>query len=151
VSVEYAEQQRALQRLAEDCDTFPLGLNPSWMFGSGARDAEDGEEDSRQKAIAKLRETDVFYVFPTPWAPVLGWRPLGGRRILSESALSFLGFGVATASAYVGVERSPTGWRYLREDRGFQHSWLAIMITVLGFNLFGDGPAQHPGSRGVSR
>ena len=62
-----------------------------------------------------------------------------GFIILVESTLSFLGFGVEPTTPSWGWALA-TGTRYLRSDPWLSTvAGLAIMITVLGFNLMGDG------------
>jgi peptide/nickel transport system permease protein len=80
------------------------------------------------------------HLLPNVLAPVLViWTLEVARVILMESALSFLGLGVPPPT--------PTWGRMLSEGRDYLTvaGWiatfpgLAIMITVLGINLFGDG------------
>ena len=93
-----------------------------------------------------------YHVFRNTWAPVLVLVTLGmGTAILSESALSFLGFGVQPPSPTWGWTLS-YGMRFLRDDAWLSTvPGLAIMITVLGFNLFGDGLRNILDPRGISR
>ena len=61
-------------------------------------------------------------------------------NILFEAALSFLGVGVHAAHGVVGRRCSPTPPRYLQIAPNFMiFPGLAIFVTVLAFNLFGDG------------
>jgi len=106
----------------------------------------------RQKAIAKLRETDVFYVFRNTWAPVLVLATLGmGRRSSPSQRFSFLGFGVQPPAPTWGWTLS-YGMRYLRED-----PWLSSIPGLANHDHrarlqpLRRRAAQHPGSRGVSR
>ena len=91
-------------------------------------------------------------ILPNTLGPVLVLATLGlGTAIIAESGLSFLGFGVEPATPSWGWALA-TGTRYLRSD-----PWLstvagsAIMITVLGFNLFGDGLRDRLDPRSVVR
>ena len=91
-------------------------------------------------------------ILPNVVGPVIVLATLGlGTAIIAESGLSFLGFGVEPPTPTWGWTLS-YGTRYLRA-----HPWLstvsglAIMITVLGFNLFGDGLRDQLDPRGVSR
>ncbi len=92
------------------------------------------------------------HILPNTLAPVVVLATLGlGTAIIAESGLSFLGFGVEPTTPSWGWTLA-TGTRYLRSD-----PWLstvagsAIMITVLGFNLFGDGLRDRLDPRGVTR
>jgi peptide/nickel transport system permease protein len=91
-------------------------------------------------------------ILPNTLGPVLVLATLGlGTAIIAESGLSFLGFGVEPATPSWGWALA-TGTRYLRSD-----PWLstvagsAIMLTVLGFNLFGDGLRDRLDPRSVMR
>lgn len=101
------------------------------------------ERDYVQAATA-LGSTDprilIKHVFPSVISPLVVMVSLGtGSAILVEASLSFLGLGVAPPTAT---------WGSMITD-GKQHmdiapwisvvSGLAIAITVLGFNLLGDG------------
>ena len=82
----------------------------------------------------------VRHVLPNVFAPIVViWTLEVARVILMESALSFLGLGVPPPT--------PTWGRMLAEGRDYltMAGWiatfpgLAIMVTVLGINFFGDG------------
>jgi peptide/nickel transport system permease protein len=82
----------------------------------------------------------VRHLLPNLMAPIIViWTLEIARIILLESALSFLGLGVPPPT--------PTWGRMLAEGRGYLTlaGWisifpgLAIMVTVLGINLLGDG------------
>jgi peptide/nickel transport system permease protein len=82
-----------------------------------------------------------FHILPNTLTPVVVYGTLGiASVILSEAALSFLGLGT--------TEQTVPSWgKMLNESRAFMRSapWMpfwpgmAILITVLGFNLLGDG------------
>jgi peptide/nickel transport system permease protein len=79
-------------------------------------------------------------ILPNTLGPVVVLATLGiGTAIVAESGLSFLGFGVQPPTPTWGWTLA-YGMRFLRSD-----VWLStipglfIMMTVLGFNLFGDG------------
>lgn len=83
----------------------------------------------------------VRHILPNIIAPVIVLATLGlGSIILAEASLSFLGLGSAQ-------QATPSWGKMLTESRAFIRSawWmpfypgLAILITVLGFNLLGDG------------
>lgn len=80
------------------------------------------------------------HVLRNIWGPAVVFATLSlGTAILTESALSFLGFGAAPPTPTWGWIMA-YGLRYLRTDPWFSIvPGLAIMITVLGFNLLGDG------------
>ena len=88
-----------------------------------------------------LSDTEIIFeeVFPNTVAPlIVQFTVFTARAILAESTLSFLGLGVKPTT--------PTWGALLGQGRGFitQAWWIsvipgiAIMITVLGINLFGD-------------
>ena len=79
-------------------------------------------------------------VLPASLGPIVVLATLGiGTALVAESGLSFLGFGVQPPTPTWGWTLS-YGLRFLRTS-----AWLStvpglfIMISVLGFNLFGDG------------
>lgn len=83
----------------------------------------------------------VRHILPNVLTPLIVYVTLGiGSTILSEAALSFLGLGSAQQS-------TPSWGKMLTESRGFiRAAWwmpfypgMAILLTVLGFNLLGDG------------
>ena len=91
-------------------------------------------------------------ILPNAWGPVLVLATLGlGNAILTESALSFLGFGVPPPQPTWGWTLA-YGTRFMRSE-----PWLAIisgmtiMVTVLGFNLLGDGLRDLLDPKGFSR
>lgn len=76
-----------------------------------------------------------------------------GTAIVAESGLSFLGFGIQPPAPTWGWTLA-YGMRYLRTDLWLAtFPGLAIMLTVLGFNLLGDGlrdrldPKGHAGRK----
>jgi ABC-type dipeptide/oligopeptide/nickel transport system permease subunit len=82
-----------------------------------------------------------YHVLPNVITPVVVYITLGiGGIILAEASLSFLGLGAAQ-------QATPSWGKMLTESRAFIRSawWmpffpgLAILLTVLGFNLLGDG------------
>jgi peptide/nickel transport system permease protein len=80
------------------------------------------------------------YIWPNSMAPILvsATAALGGL-ILAEAGLSFLGLGVQPPTPSWGMMLS-TGRAYM-QSTPLVAMWpgLAIFITVLGFNLLGDG------------
>ncbi len=81
------------------------------------------------------------HILPNIIAPLVIYTTLGiGSVILAEASLSFLGLGSAQ-------QATPSWGKMLTESRAFIRSawWmpfypgLAIFLTVLGFNLLGDG------------
>jgi peptide/nickel transport system permease protein len=80
------------------------------------------------------------HLLPNSLAPILVIATLGlGNAILAEAALSFLGLGIQPPEASWGSMLN-FGMQFLRDA-----PWLtifpgiAIFLTVLGFNLIGDG------------
>ncbi|MEM0027613.1 MAG: ABC transporter permease [Ignisphaera sp.] len=79
------------------------------------------------------------HIFPNILTPLVTQATLDiGSAILEASALSFLGVGIPPPTPEWGFLVSE-GWQYI--SRAWWISFfpgLAILITVLGFNLFGD-------------
>jgi peptide/nickel transport system permease protein len=95
----------------------------------------------------------VWHIWPNCLQPIVVQATLGvGVAILVGAAASFLGVGVQPPSADWGQMIS-TGHQYI-----FTNWWMsvppgvAIMLTVMGFNLLGDGlrDALDPRLRGVA-
>ena len=90
---------------------------------------------------ANDRQIMFRHMLPNMLTPLVVYGTLGiAGIILQEAALSFLGLGTADAS-------TPSWGKMLNDSRAFMRTawWfplfpgLAILITVLGFNLLGDG------------
>lgn len=80
------------------------------------------------------------HVLANAWAPIIVLATLSiGQAIIYAAGLSFIGLGTQPPNADWGVMLS-SGREYLRDAPwlGF-FPGLAILITVLAFNLFGDG------------
>lgn len=82
----------------------------------------------------------IQHILPNIIAPVIVYTTLGlGSIILAEASLSFLGLGSAQ-------QATPSWGKMLTESRAFIRSawWMpfypgmAILVTVMGFNLLGD-------------
>lgn len=87
------------------------------------------------------RHLDIIlrHILPNAMGPILALAiPSGGRMILAEAALSFLGLGVQPPTAtWGGILADGRG--YLRASPWLSIApGLAIMITVLGMNLIGE-------------
>jgi peptide/nickel transport system permease protein len=80
------------------------------------------------------------HILPNVLSPVIILATLGmGTAVVAESTLSFLGMGVQPPAPSWGWTLA-FGTRYLRDaPHVATFSGLAIMATVLGFNLLGDG------------
>ncbi len=95
----------------------------------------------------------LWHIWPNCFQPIIVQATLGvGVAILVGAAASFLGVGVQPPTSDWGQMIS-TGHQYI-----FTNWWLsvppglAIMFTVMGFNLLGDGlrDALDPRLRGVN-
>jgi len=91
-------------------------------------------------------------ILPNALGPIIVLASLGlGTAIISESALSFLGFGLPPPTPTWGWTLA-YGTKFMRDA-----PWLSIisgatiMITVLGFNLLGDGLRDVLDPRQLSR
>jgi peptide/nickel transport system permease protein len=80
------------------------------------------------------------HILPNAVAPLVVLATLGiGTAITTEAALSFLGVGVPPPTPSWGATLA-FGLSYMRDSPHLAtFPGLAIMITVLGFNLLGDG------------
>ncbi|MFU8868226.1 ABC transporter permease [Natronococcus sp.] len=96
--------------------------------------------EAARAAGVKDRNIILRHIIPNSFAPVLVYASLQiGVTILIVAGLSFLGFGAQPPT--------PDWGEMLNTSHGYMHSnvWLsiwpglAIMITIMGFNLFGDG------------
>ena len=80
------------------------------------------------------------HILPNAWAPLLVAFTLDiGGTILSASGLSFLGLGAAPYTAEWGLMISESRVAFQRAPHMMLYPGLAIAVTVLGFNLLGDG------------
>jgi peptide/nickel transport system permease protein len=82
----------------------------------------------------------LLHVLPNVLSPLIVNSTLNfARAILAEASLSFLGLGAQPPTPSWGLMAS-TGRQYLQtEPHIATFPGLAIMLTVLGFNLLGDG------------
>lgn len=80
------------------------------------------------------------HILPNVVAPVIVLATLGmGNAIVSESTLSFLGLGAQPPTPTWGYTLA-FGMKFLQQAPHMStYPGLAIMISVLGFNLLGDG------------
>ena len=80
------------------------------------------------------------HILPNAWAPLLVAFTLDiGGTILSASGLSFLGLGADSYTAEWGLMISESRRYFLLYPHLMLYPGLAIAVTVLGFNLLGDG------------
>ena len=80
------------------------------------------------------------HILPNAWAPLLVAFTLDiGGTILSASGLSFLGLGGDSYTAEWGLMISESRRYFLLYPHLMLYPGLAIAVTVLGFNLLGDG------------
>ncbi|MGI6853603.1 ABC transporter permease [Mesorhizobium sp. 1B3] len=91
-------------------------------------------------------------ILPNAYGPIIVLATLGfGTAIITESALSFLGFGVRPPAPTWGGTLS-YGTRFLSQSPWLSFaSGLTIMLACLGFNLLGDGLRDMLDPRGRQR
>jgi peptide/nickel transport system permease protein len=94
----------------------------------------------------------VRQILPRAFGPIAVLSTLSiGTAIVAESGLSFLGFGVEPPAPTWGWTLA-YGMRYLRTSLWLSTvPGLAILLTVLGFNLLGDGLRDRLDPRGLLR
>ncbi len=83
----------------------------------------------------------IFYnILPNCIAPIIVVATLGlGQAIVAEATLSFLGLGIQPPESSWGWTLS-FGMKFIKDAPHLSiYPGLAIMLTVLGFNLLGDG------------
>ena len=95
--------------------------------------------------------TLFLHVLPNAFGPVIVVASIGmGSAVTAEAALSFLGLGVQPPTPSWGSILS-TGLQFLRQAPYLAtFPGAAIMITVLGFNLLGDGLRDALDPRGTT-
>lgn len=102
------------------------------------------KEEEFIQAAKTIGSSDFRIIFmnilPNTLSPIIVVATLGlGVAIVSEATLSFLGLGIEPPEASWGWTLS-FGMKYIRETIHLSlYPGLAIVITVLGFNLLGDG------------
>ena len=91
-------------------------------------------------------------ILPNALGPIIVLASLGlGTAVIAESALSFLGFGLPPPTPTWGWTLA-YGTRFMRDQPWLSiASGATIMITVLGFNLLGDGLRDALDPRHLSR
>ena len=100
---------------------------------------EEFVEASRALGAGWMR-TLFRHILPNAMGPLLVVATVGiGNAITAEAALSFLGLGIQPPTpTWGGIVN--VGLQFLRQSAYIStFAGLAIMITVLGFNLLGDG------------
>ena len=96
--------------------------------------------ESSRASGAKDQRILLRHVLPNILAPIIIVGTLGlAQAIISAAALSFLGFGAEPPTPEWGVMLSTGRARLLTAWWMTTFPGLAIMITVLSFNVFGDG------------
>jgi peptide/nickel transport system permease protein len=94
----------------------------------------------------------LMQILPNAFPPLLVMITIGlGATILAEAGLSFLGIGIQPPTPAWGSMVND-GYKYLRSNPMLSFApGFAIMLTVFGFNMMGDGlrDALDPKLRGV--
>ncbi len=81
-----------------------------------------------------------IHIFPNTWTPIIVQGTLGiGTAVLDAAALSFLGLGAQPPIPEWGAMLSEARNYLFTSPHLVLFPGIAIMITVLGFNLLGDG------------
>jgi peptide/nickel transport system permease protein len=101
-------------------------------------EAETFIEAARATGVG-MRRIMLRHILPNILGPLLVTATLGiGAAIVAEASLDFLGLGVQPPTATWGAMTSD-GLHYLSQNADLAtFSGMAIMWTVLGFNLLGD-------------
>lgn len=96
--------------------------------------------DANRALGAKWYRTLFQHVLPNSLAPIIVVASVGlGSAVTAEAALSFLGLGIQPPTPSWGAILN-TGLQFIRETPYLStFPGMAIMVTVLGFNLLGDG------------
>lgn len=96
--------------------------------------------DANRALGAPWYRTLFRHVLPNTVAPIIVVASVGlGSAVTAEAALSFLGLGIQPPTPSWGAILN-TGLQFIRESPYLStFPGMAIMITVLGFNLLGDG------------
>jgi ABC-type dipeptide/oligopeptide/nickel transport system permease subunit len=80
------------------------------------------------------------HIFPNTWTPIIVQGTLGiGTAVLDAAALSFLGLGAQPPTPEWGQMLSEARNYIFTAPHLVFFPGFAIMLTVLGFNLLGDG------------
>jgi peptide/nickel transport system permease protein len=108
-------------------------------------------EGARARGVSHLR-TIMGHVVPNAIGPALVQASvLSGFALQIEAALSFLGLGVQPPTASLGLMLAD-GYQVLQQAPWADiYPGLAIAITVVAFNLLGDGLRARLDPRGISR
>ena len=81
-----------------------------------------------------------LHIFPNTWTPIIVQGTLGiGTAVLDAAALSFLGLGAQPPTPEWGQMLSEARNYVFTAPHLVFYPGIAIMMTVLGFNLLGDG------------
>ncbi|MDA5107989.1 ABC transporter permease [Brevibacillus sp. LEMMJ03] len=102
------------------------------------------KEEEYVQAARTIGSSDfriIFYnILPNCLAPIVVVATLGlGQAIVAEATLSFLGLGIQPPESSWGWTLA-FGMKFLQDAPHLSiYPGIAIMITVLGFNLLGDG------------
>jgi peptide/nickel transport system permease protein len=108
-------------------------------------------ESARARGVSHLR-TIVGHVVPNAVGPALVQASvLAGFALQIEAALSFLGLGVQPPTPSLGLMLAD-GYQVLQQAPWADiYPGLAIAVTVVAFNLLGDGLRARLDPRGISR
>ncbi|MBP2243122.1 peptide/nickel transport system permease protein [Cytobacillus eiseniae] len=120
---------------------FVYWTNYARIVRANVLSVKEEEYIQAAKTIGSNNFRIIFYnILPNCLAPIVVVATLGlGTAIVSEATLSFLGLGIQPPESSWGWALA-FGMKFIREAPHLSiYPGLAIMFTVLGFNLLGDG------------
>jgi peptide/nickel transport system permease protein len=111
------------------------------VFRSSILSVKENEYVDAARAMgASTRRILVRHIMPNAMAPIIVYATMSvGGAILTEAALSFLGMGVQPPSPSWGLMLSEARIQIFTSPWLMLYPGIAILTTVLGFVLLGDG------------
>ena len=111
------------------------------VFRSSILSVKENEYVDAARAMgASTRRILVRHIMPNAMAPIIVYATMSvGGAILTEAALSFLGMGVQAPNPSWGLMLSEAAVQIFTSPWLMIYPGIAILTTVLGFVLLGDG------------